>query len=171
MENWCYEKEALEVFARHYETEEPLSDTLIEQLVKSKNCVTGTMIQRQCYLSFLSLIYFGKDPADQDTTQTMQDLYAKICPNYKNSKESHWQLSFGHLTSYGPKYYSYLWSKVFALDLFDKVKEKGLLDPKIGHLYRKKILEPGGAIDPNKLLEDFLGRAPNSDAFFRDLGL
>jgi thimet oligopeptidase len=79
--------------------------------------------------------------------------------------------SFGHLMGYGPGYYGYMWSKVFAQDLFNEILMQGLLNSEIGKKYICAILAPGGSKDPNELLEDFLGRKPNQEAFFRDLGI
>src|SRR5690606_41867369 len=87
------------------------------------------------------------------------------------SPENHFYASFGHLTGYGAKYYGYLWSKVFALDIFAEIKKHGLLDPVIGQKYVAEILSKGGAQDPNELLYNFLGREPNAKAFFAEMGL
>ena len=71
---------------------------------------------------------------------------------------------------YGAKYYGYLWSRVFALDLFAKIKEHGLLNAEIGKQFADKVYGKGGSADPDELLKDFLGREPNQDAFFKDMG-
>jgi thimet oligopeptidase len=81
------------------------------------------------------------------------------------------QNAFGHLTGYGAKYYSYMWSKIFSLDIFYKIKEQGLLNEEMGRKLVATVLGRGGSADPNILLKDFLGREPNSDAFFKDLGI
>ena len=83
----------------------------------------------------------------------------------------HTETSFGHLMGYGAKYYSYLWSKIFALICSMHIKKYGLLNPEIGKQYAEKILKPGGSREPQYLLEDFLGREPNSAAFFKNLGI
>ena len=84
--------------------------------------------------------------------------------------EAHMQASFGHLMGYGAKYYGYLWSKVFALDLFEHVKRGGLLNPEVGKRFVALVLGRGGSEEPGKLLEDFLGRPPNQEAFLKDFG-
>ena len=85
--------------------------------------------------------------------------------------DNHGYASFGHLMNYGSKYYGYLWSKVFAVDLFYYIKPYGLLNPTIGDRYASEVLSKGGSKEPMDLLRAFLGREPNSDAFFKDLGL
>ena len=79
-----------------------------------------------------------------------------LSPVVAYCSDNHFYTSFGHLNGYGAKYYGYLWSKVFALDIFDKIKKHGLLDPVIGQKYKSEILSKGGAQDPNELLYNFL---------------
>jgi thimet oligopeptidase len=79
--------------------------------------------------------------------------------------------AFGHLVGYGPAYYGYMYTKVYAADVFAQIKKEGLLNPNVGTRYRREILEKGGSRDPNELLVNFLGRLPNQDAFMCDLGL
>ena len=74
------------------------------------------------------------------------------------------------MTEYAAKYYGYLWSRVFALDLFDTIKKHGLLDRAIGQKFVETVLGKGGSVDPDILLRTFLGREPTQDAFFKDMG-
>ena len=101
----------------------------------------------------------------------MQELYTTMMPHMAFINDNHFYSSFGHLTGYGAKYYGYLWSKVFALDLFATIKKHGLLNPEIGQKYIKEVLSKGGAQDPNELLYNFLGREPNAQAFLQEMGL
>ena len=91
-------------------------------------------------------------------------------------KDNHFETAFGHLEGYGSRYYCYMWSKVFALDMFDRVKNSGasgsgLLNPEMGKEYIGKVIGKGGSVDPELLIENFLGRKPTMDAFLKDLGL
>jgi thimet oligopeptidase len=82
------------------------------------------------------------------------------------------EASFSHLMGgYDAGYYGYLWSEVFAADMFTRFEKAGLFDKKVGAEYRKWILEPGGTVNPKDLISNFLGRKPNMDAFFKDLGI
>lgn len=170
LEEWLSDREILKQLSSHYVTGESLPDAVIDKLLALKNFSSGDFLQRQAFLSILSLEYY-KPGAQKDTTKIMQDLTKKIRTNAVFEPNDHFQAAFGHLPGYGARYYGYMWSKVFALDLFYKIKEHGLLDPVIGAKYVDTILVPGGSVDPNISLEKFLGRKPNSDAFFKDLGL
>lgn len=173
LEEWLSDKEILKKISSHYKTGEPLPDELIEKILKIKNFETGDFLQRQCFLATLSLEYFAENKENKniDPKELLDNLTNKMRKNIEYSNQDNMYASFGHLTDYGAKYYSYMWSKVFALDMFNKIKTQGLLNPVAGKEYREKILAPGGSIDPNILLENFLGRKPSQDAFFKDLGI
>ncbi len=170
LEEWMWDAQILKQISCHYQTQEALPDSLIQPLIQSRNITSGSHVQRQCYLSFLALNYFSEG-RQKDASQIAKELRKHLCPHYESLDENHGYLSFGHLTGYGPRYYGYLWSKVFALDLFSQVKAEGLLNPTVGTRYRKAVLEKGASCDPNQLLFDFLGREPNQEAFIKDLGL
>ena len=105
----------------------------------------------------------------------MYTLFKNAYEEYVNTTafdtENHLYANFGHLCGYDAKYYGYMWSKVFALDIFEQIKEAGLLNPTIGCKYTQTILCKGGTKDPNFLLEDFLGRKPENLAFLKNMGL
>ena len=90
---------------------------------------------------------------------------------YQAQPETYFHAAFGHLVGYQAGYYGYLWSEVFAQDMFGRFSERGLLDPEAGRYYREKILAPGGGREAMDLLIDYLGREPRSDAFLLRLGL
>lgn len=170
LEEWLMSADILKQLSKHYETGQPMPDNLINAIIDQKNFSIGNYIQRQVYLAFVSLLLF-KEGGVADTQELARTLSNKIRTHSIFDNDDHFEVSFGHLMGYGAKYYSYLWSKVFALDLFYYIKEHGLLNSEIGKKYAQTILMPGGSADPNELLRNFLGREPNSDAFFKDLGL
>ncbi|MDP3889216.1 MAG: M3 family metallopeptidase [bacterium] len=170
LEEWLWDKEILKKVSSHYQTGKPLSDELIDKIIALKRYDSGYFINRQAFLSTASLDYYM--PGEhKNPLEIWQCLHEKITPEIMFDQNSHGYASFGHLTGYGPKYYGYMWSKVFALDLFNTIKKQGLLNPEIGQKYVREVLGKGGSQDPNELLRNFLGREPNSDAFFADLGL
>jgi len=171
LEEWLWDKDILKGITRHYKTGEPLSDETIDNLIASKTFDSGSFLQnRLLFYAYISLELF-KEGAQKDVHQ----MYKELCHTHKKmvayEPQDHMYTSFGHLTEYGAKYYGYGWSKVFALDLFAQIKKHGLLNPEIGKKYVHDILSKGGGQDPMELLENFLGRKPNQEAFLQDLGL
>ncbi len=169
LEEWMHEPDVLKQVSSHYLTGEPLSDELIGNIIASKHFDTGSFVQRQAYLALLSLNYY-KAGADKNLDAIMKDLYIRTRPHVAYDDQTHMYAAFGHLNGYGAKYYGYMWSKVFALDLFDTIK-KHHFEREIGKKYVTEILSKGGSKDPMELLVAFLGREPQQDAFFKDLGL
>lgn len=170
LEEWMWDPTILKQVSGHYKTGEPLPDDIINNIIGLKHFDTGHWIHRQVFYSLLALAYF-KDGAYKNLHGVNRDLLIQTLPYIEFSQESHEYAAFGHLTNYGAKYYGYLWSKVFALDMFDYIKNIGLLDKKIGKKYISDVLSKGGSVEPGKLLKDFLGRDANPSAFFKDLGL
>ncbi len=170
LEEWLWDKDIIKKVSHHYKTGEPLPDDVINNIVALKRYDSGNFVQTQSRYSQLSLDLY-KAGEDKDPYKIQEDLIAKIHPRIFFGPEYHMHASFGHLTGYGAKYYGYLWSKVFALDLFEEIKKHGLLNPQIGERYVQEVIGKGGSKDPNELLKNFLGREPCQDAFIKDLGL
>lgn len=171
LEEWLDNKEMLKMVSKHYKTGEPLPDAMIDTIIELRNFGSGSFVTRQVCLSLLALDCFGPNE-EKDPYQ----LWCTISEKYNSGyvvfePDAHFYASFGHLTGYGSKYYGYLWSKVFALDLFSEIKKHGLLNHEIGSKYVQEVLSKGGSQDPNELLHNFLGREPNSNAFFESMGL
>lgn len=171
LEEWLWDKDILKRVSSHYKTQQPFSDDLIERIVSLKHFSTGYFVQRQAYLAKLSLAYYSTLDDGFDLYQTMEQLYKNIITHVEYSDDTHFYASFGHLYGYGAKYYSYLWSNVFAQDVFSFIKNHGLTDDAVGQKYINCILKPGGTQNPTDMLVAFLGRKPNSTAFFSAMGL
>ena len=170
LEEWLWDANILKKVSGHYETGEPLPDDLIEKIVALKQFSTGSFVQRQSFLSLLALNYF-LEGGDKDPDALYKELYKKYVRHMALDPENHMFASFGHLTGYSSKYYGYLWSKVFALDMFEQIEKAGLLNPQMGQKYIREVIGRGGSADPNELLRNFLGREPRQDAFMRSMGL
>ncbi len=169
LEEWLWQPEVLKRISGHYKSGIKLHDELIAALITIKNIDTGMFIKRQLSLAYLSLACFN-ERVDDDMKQEYQLLFERLMPYQEYCPEENFIASFGHLMGYGAQYYGYLWSKVFALDLFDYIKQQGL-SCEVGARYRDMVIGMGGSKDPYALLCDFLGREPNSDAFFNDMGI
>ena len=170
LEEWLWDKDILRSVSSHYQTGEPLPDDVLDSIIALKQFDSGMSVRGQARYAMLALDYFANG-AEKDPYAIAADLYTRMSPEYFFYPANHFYASFGHLTGYGAKYYGYLWSKVFALDLFMEIKKQGLLNPVIGRRYADTILARGGSKDPQLLLIEFLGREPRIDAFMKDLGL
>jgi thimet oligopeptidase len=165
-EEWMWDKDMLKMVSSHYETGEPLPDELIDKMVALKKFDFGRFIRRQCFLSKISLGCFAPGPQ-----KNLDALYEKLTlsarPYIHYDPSHHHYASFGHLMAYGAKYYTYMWSLVFALDLFHEIKKHGLLNGEVGARLTKCLLGRGGSVDPYKMLRDFLGRDSSQAAFLK----
>lgn len=172
LEQWLWDKQVLRDISSHYKTNEKLPDALIDRMIAAKNVFIGTQIDRQINMAVYSLELYSA-MGDVDSDQLDKKIAGLYSPYETYIPEAHQQASFGHLVDdlYASKYYSYLWSEVFAADIFDTIKQHGLTNSEIGTKYRDTILAKGGSADPEELLVNFLGRKPTQDAFLRSLGL
>lgn len=169
LEEWLWDRDILKMVSKHYKIGEVLPDALIDKLLALKTFDTGNFVQRQAMLAIIALNYY-KEGADKDLYAILHDAHVNYRPQFMWSPDNHFYASWGHLTGYAAKYYGYLWSRVFAQDVFEEIKKHGLLNPAIGQRYVDTIIGKGGSADPNELLRNFLGREPNNEAFLRDLG-
>jgi len=169
-EEWLNDKEMLQSLSHHYQTGKSLPADMIEKLIKLQKFDSGSQYLRQIGMGLYSLSLF--DDAAHDIQELFKKFMKESQPHVFFDDEAHTPASFGHLASslYASKYYSYLWAKVFSLDLFDQIKQCGLLNPEIGKKVRDIILSRGGSVEPDVLLREFLGREPSIDAFFKHYG-
>lgn len=169
-EEWMYNASVIKKVSSHYQTGEPLPYDIIQKKIDLKQFDSGFFVQRQAWLALISLgMYQSGGCADSDAL--VRDLHQRYLAHVRFDPEAHFQASFGHLTGYGARYYSYLWSKVYALDLFYAIQRNGKIDPVLGKRFVEQVLAPGGSKDPSILLKTFLGREPNRQAFLHDLGI
>ncbi len=170
LENWVWEKEALQKLSGHYEdASKKLPDDLIEKMLKAKLLGVGLNYLRQIAFATLDLEFHLNDVVN--TTEVYARAMSEILliPIQEGTMP---QASFGHLMGgYDSGYYGYLWAEVYAQDMYTRFEKEGLLNNKTGMDYAKWILEPGGSQDPYELIKGFLGREPNSDAFLKSIGL
>jgi len=163
LEEWIFDYDVLRRFAKHVETAEPITKELVERLRAARDFGRGVFVQRQLFLSAISLEYHDRDPQGLDTTALLFELAARYSPSTVDP-ESRFQASFGHLEGYTALYYTYLYSKVFALDLRSAFTN-GLMDLVQAKRYRDLVLAPGGTKPAAMLVKDFLGRPFSFDAF------
>tara|TARA_B100000959_G_C14965211_1_gene617435 strand:- start:177 stop:2255 length:2079 start_codon:yes stop_codon:yes gene_type:complete len=172
LENYVWNKEVLKIFAKHYETGEIIPDSLMDRMILSKKIQSGNNALQQIFYGLLDLTFY--DAYDVNTVLTTTEIVAKLQNEitlYPYFEGTHMQASFDHLLDYSASYYGYLWSEVYAEEMYSVFKEHGILNPIIGKRYREIILEKGGSEDPMVLIEKFIGRKPNYEAFYRSLGI
>ncbi|MFT5286508.1 MAG: thimet oligopeptidase [Planctomycetota bacterium] len=169
-ENWVWDADVLNRFAKHYETEELLPDEMLAGMLAARNLGSGMSNQGQVFLGSLDLSFHTASGGEVDTTTVSNEIFERETL-YRTLPETYFHASFGHLVGYQAGYYGYLWSKVFAQDMFGRFKRLGMLNSEAGAYYRKKILAPGGMREASELLLDYLGRKPDSNAFLEHLGL
>lgn len=170
-ENWVWDPKVLSTFAKHYKTGNPLPEKLLNAMVAAKNVGSGIDTEGQEFYGIIDQEYHTAPEGKIDTTKAWIEGQGQVTL-FGGLPGSFPQASFGHLMGgYQAGYYGYLWSKVYAQDMFQRFSQNGLLNPEAGAYYRKKILARGGSMDAGDMVRDYLGREPNMDAFLRDLGL
>ncbi len=171
-ENWSRNYEALKLFARHYKTGEVMPKALFDRIEASRTAFTGISTLRQVFLGLVDMGYHhGYDPKGPITTDQVIEQVEARTSLYLRTEGTHFQAGFGHLMGYAANYYGYLYSEVFAYDMFSAFEKEGVLNTETGMRYRKEILAKGGSDDALTLMRKFLGREPNNEAFARSLGI
>tara|TARA_R110002050_G_scaffold49818_5_gene115544 strand:+ start:5267 stop:7291 length:2025 start_codon:yes stop_codon:yes gene_type:complete len=171
MENWCYEKECLDLFAKHYKTGELIPANLIERLKESASFMEGYATLRQVGFAKLDMGWHGTEPSTLSVGEFEESVFAEtqLLPVQPDTNMS---CSFSHIFQggYSAGYYSYKWAEVLDADAFELFKEKGLFNPEVAAAFRK-LLSSGGAVDPAELYRNFRGKNPDPKALLRRAGL
>lgn len=174
LENWCWERESLDLFAAHWQTGEPLPASLFERMVAAKNFQSGMQMVRQLEFALFDFrVHLEYDPARggriADVIAQVREQVAVIHPPAFN-RFAH---SFSHIFAggYAAGYYSYKWAEVLSADAFSLFEERGVFDPETGRAFCEHILEKGGSDDAMVLYVNFRGREPNTAALLRHSGI
>jgi oligopeptidase A len=174
MENWCWEKESLQLVSGHYQTGETLPDSLFDKMMAAKNFQAGMVMVRQLEFSLFDFkIHQDYDPAlggrIYETLEKVRSQVAVIHP----PKSNRFPHGFSHIFAggYAAGYYSYKWAEVLSSDAFSLFEEKGIFNQEAGNAFLSNILESGGSEDAMELFVKFRGRKPNIDALLRHNGI
>ncbi|MCU0329184.1 MAG: M3 family metallopeptidase [Chitinophagales bacterium] len=172
MENWCEQSEALQLFAKHYETGEIIPQEFIEKIKKSSQFMQGLATLRQLSLGFLDMAYHGQEQMVHDikafeTEATTRTRLLPIIP------ESLISTNFSHIFAggYSSGYYSYKWAEVLDADAFEYFLESGIFNKNIAQKFKDHILSQGGTRHPMELYKAFRGQEPKVDALLKRSGL
>ncbi|WP_224483809.1 M3 family metallopeptidase [Robertkochia aurantiaca] len=173
MENWCYEKEALELFAKHYQTGETLPMSYIEKIKESATFMEGMQTLRQLSFGLLDMSYHSGNPTEiEDIKKHEQSVFSQT-DLYPDVNQTCMSTSFSHIFQggYSAGYYSYKWAEVLDADAFELFKEKGIFNREVSELFREHILSKGGTENPMDLYIKFRGKKPAPEALLRRAGL
>ncbi len=174
MENWCYEKEALELFATHYETGEVIPMDLVEKIKESATFHEGMQTLRQLSFGLLDMSWHGADNAEQITSVKKHESKAfsntKLYPDVDNNCMS---TAFAHIFQggYSSGYYSYKWAEVLDADAFEYFKQEGIFNKQIATKFKDSVLSLGGTESPMTLYKRFRGQEPKPEALLKRAGL
>jgi len=176
MENWCSEREALDLFARHYDSNAPLPGLLLERMNAARTFRAASMQMRQLGFAAVDLsLHIDYDPKkDGDVLhygRTVMEKYAVAPFPDDYAMLASFSHLFGHPVGYAAGYYSYKWAEVLDADAFGRFKAEGLLSRKVGQEFKDRLLSQGNSRDPMDLFVAFRGRKPTVDALLERLGL
>lgn len=169
LEHWAWKKVPLALLSAHHKTGKSLPPELLENLLASKKYLLRYGILRQLIQGMLDLTLHTKNKPPEPAK-----LYRDLIKKYIGiilPKDAIFPAGFGHLDGYDAGYYGYLWSNVYAADMFTRFEKEGVMNKKTGADYKKWILEKGGSMEEIDLVKGFLGRTPNNKAFLKEIGV
>jgi thimet oligopeptidase len=166
LEEWTWDANVLQSFARHYKTNEPIPTELVKQMRRASEFGEGLRVRRQMVYARLSLSIYDRPPDKVNTDVLIKQITEQYQP-FPFVEDTHFQTSFGHLDGYSAVYYTYMWSLVIAKDMFSQFNKGNMFSPEVAKRYRERVLEPGGSKPAARLVEDFLGRPFNFEAWQR----
>ena len=173
MENWAFEPAFLRTFAKHYKTGEPIPESLVERIVRSRNYLSAYFQVRQLQFGYIDMAWHTLEALPEegavDFERRVLDPYRTL-PAVPGAAQSP---TFGHIFNggYSAGYYSYKWAEVLEADAFEAFRENGIFDRGTADSFRKNILERGSSEDEGVLYRRFRGHDPEPDALLRKLGI
>ena len=174
MENWCWEREALDLFARHFETGAPVPEDLFRKMRRAKTFRAANAQMRQLGFGYVDLALHREWDGGSDVIAWSRNVLQQFSPA-PFPPEHAMLASFTHLFSspvgYGAGYYSYKWAEVLDADAFTRFRKEGVFSETVGRDYRDKILARGDSEDPAELYRSFMGRDPDPQALLERAGL
>jgi Zn-dependent oligopeptidase len=173
LENWCYEKEALELFATHYETGETIPMELVKKIKESATFQEGMQTLRQLSFGLLDMSWHGTNPTDIKNVKQHEDEVFKNTSLYPETPETCMSTAFSHIFQggYSSGYYSYKWAEVLDADAFAYFKEKGIFNKEVATKFKDNVLSKGGTENPMVLYKRFRGSEPKVEALLERAGL
>lgn len=173
LENWCYEKETLELFATHYKTGEVIPMEYVEKIKDSAAFLEGMATLRQLSFGMLDMAWHGSDPSGIKDVKAFEVAAFDDTQLYPDVKENCMSTSFSHIFQggYSAGYYSYKWAEVLDADAFALFKQEGIFNKKVADRFKGFVLSQGGTMDPMELYIKFRGQKPDPEALLKRAGL
>ncbi|MDO5105182.1 M3 family metallopeptidase [Capnocytophaga sp.] len=173
LENWCTEKEALSLFATHYQTGEVIPMELIQKIKESSSFMEGLQTMRQLSFGMLDMAWHTADPATITDVKTFEQQQVAKTELYPEIPQAVTSTAFSHIFQggYAAGYYSYKWSEVLDADAFDFFLEKGIFNKEVAKSFKDNVLSKGGSEKPMTLYKRFRGKEPSPEAFLKRAGL
>ena len=173
MENWCYEPEALALFATHYETGEVIPQEYVNKIKESASFQEGLATMRQLSFGLLDMGWHGQDPSNIINIKTFETEQFAATQLYPEVAENAMSTAFSHIFQggYSSGYYSYKWAEVLDADAFEYFKEKGIFNKEVATKFKENVLSKGGTEPPMELYKRFRGQEPKPDALLKRAGL
>ncbi len=174
LENWCYEKEALELFAKHYETGETIPMEYVKKIKESATFHEGMQTMRQISFGLLDMSWHSGNSTEKKTTvKDFENEAFKNTKLYPDVIENCMSTAFSHIFQggYSAGYYSYKWAEVLDADAFEYFKEKGIFNKDIATSFKENVLSKGGTEKPMDLYKRFRGQEPKPEALLKRAGL
>ena len=173
MENWCYEPEALALFAKHYETGEIIPQDYVEKIKESASFLEGMATLRQLSFGLLDMAFHSTNPTDITDIKAFEKVAFEGTSLYPDVAENCMSVSFSHIFQggYSSGYYSYKWAEVLDADAFAYFQEKGIFNTEVATKFKDNILSKGGTEHPMTLYKRFRGQEPKPEALLKRAGL
>ncbi len=175
MENWCWEREALDLFARHWESGAPIPEELFARMKRARNFRSANAMMRQLGFGLADLaLHREYTPADGDPVEYGRRILERFAPTplpAGHATMAGFTHLFGNPVGYAAGYYSYKWAEVLDADAFTRFRREGVFSREAGMAFRRAILERGDSDDPSALYREYLGRDPSVDALLERAGL
>ncbi len=175
MENWCWEREALDLIAGHYQSGAPIPEDLHRKMIAARNFQSGMQFARQLEFALFDMrLHSDFDPQGGGSVQELLEEVRREVAVVIPPAFNRFQHSFTHVfagSGYAAGYYSYKWAEVLSADAFSKFEETGIFNAATGRAFLENILEPGGSVEALELFVRFRGREPHIDALLRHSGL
>lgn len=174
LENWCYEKQALDLFAKHYKTNEPIPKELIEKIKDSSNFLEGMQTLRQLSFGLLDMAWHSNTaPMSIDSVKLFESKAFDKTRLYPEVNDNCMSTAFAHIFQggYAAGYYSYKWAEVLDADAFELFKETGIFNRETAHKLETHVLSKGGTEKPMILYKRFRGKEPSNNALLKRAGL